>query len=164
MAKVYFPADRSPAEWRALATQGRKRSAESFERCDTDGFRSQWANDVMARLYDFLAEVAEAGNVRTFRALADLDGNLLNAREVQTPYGYAWAITNADGSTSWFNESQAKSGARRVAAHAKKGYKFVDYTSEAVVMLSDGMMPHPYAVPRRDAVKTVTGDSVEEDY
>jgi hypothetical protein len=118
----------------------------------------------MARLYDFLAEVAESGNVRTFRGLADLDGNLLDAREVQTRFGWAWAITNADGSTSWFNESQAKSGARRIATHAKKGYKFVDYTCEAVVMLSDGMQPHPFAVPRKGAVKTVTGDSTEEDY
>jgi hypothetical protein len=118
----------------------------------------------MARLYDFLATVAESGNVRTFRGLADLDGNLLDAREVQTRFGWAWAVTNADGSTTWFNESQAKSGERRRTAHAKKGFKFVDFTCEAVVMLSDGMQPHPYAVPRRDAVRTVTGDHTEEDF
>lgn len=35
---------------------------ESFERCDTDGFMSQWAHNVMARVAQVKADIVENGN------------------------------------------------------------------------------------------------------
>lgn len=107
---------------RAEATAARRRSAASFDRCDTDGFMSQWAADSMARLYDVQAEILENGGVAEFPALFDLDGNMLDAREVHTRYGWAWAITTPGGGTKWFNPSCAQDPARRVSTDRRKGY------------------------------------------
>ena len=38
---VYSPAERTATEWRAMARDCRKRSADSWERSDTDGSLSQ---------------------------------------------------------------------------------------------------------------------------
>jgi len=110
------------AELRAEATAARRRSAASFDSCDTDGFLSQWAADSMARLYDVQAEILENGGVAEFPALFDLDGTMLDAREVQTRYGWAWAITTADGGTAWFSPSCAQDPARKIATDRRKGY------------------------------------------
>lgn len=165
MSNVYFPATRTPAEWRAMSGQGRKTAAESFERCDTDGFASQAANGLMAQLYDLCAEIAENGGCDTFRGLADLDGNLLDAKEVETRYGWAWVITHADGSVSWFNESEAKNGERRRAANARKGYMLVDCMVPAVVMMGGGgngmagmFSCRPITRPMRGESWTVLGE------
>ncbi len=110
------------ASLREAARQSRIRSLESFERCDTDGCVSQWAADSMARLYDVQAEILENGGVAEFPALFDIDGNMLDAREVQTRYGWAWAVTTLDGGTAWFNPSHAQDETRRIATNRRKGY------------------------------------------
>lgn len=110
------------ASLREQARQGRVRSLESFDRCDTDGCVSQWASDSMAQLYTAQAEILENGGVAQFPALFDLDGNIVDAREVQTRYGFAWAITNTNGSTTWFNASRAQDDKRRIDTDRKKGY------------------------------------------
>lgn len=170
MSTVYFPGTRTPAEWREAARGGHKAAADSFDRCDTDGFASQAASTLMGRLYDLCAEVAENGGMSTFTGLADLDGNLLNAREVETRYGWAWVINHADGSVSWFNESQAKNGAKRQAANARKGYKLVDCRVPAVVMMGGGgtgmagmFSCYPITRPQRDAEWVVIGEQAYED-
>ncbi len=50
---------RTASEYRAEAAAKREQSRESFERCDTDGFLSQWASDISARLLDTKATLAE---------------------------------------------------------------------------------------------------------
>lgn len=45
---------------------------DSFDRCDTDGFLSQWASGVHSNLYLRLAELAEAGWVSEFPGLFDI--------------------------------------------------------------------------------------------
>lgn len=164
MSKPYFPADHTPAEWRNMRADSVRREAESWERSDTDGFLSQWASQCMARLYSYLAELAENNGVETFIGLADMAGNLLDAKIVDGKYGPVWCIRQADGSAKWFNESSARKGATRKAAHDRKGYKLVNYTAEAVVFLSNTMQPSPYPVPKRDAVKTVTGEIEYKDF
>jgi hypothetical protein len=131
-----FPADHTPAEWREMATKARQQSADSFQRCDTDGFLSQWASDQMATRYDRLADIAANGGKSDFQALTDLEGNLMDARYIETRYGWSWAITT-QGGTVWFNESQARNGARRRAAHERKGYRIVTVRCPAV-MWNDG--------------------------
>jgi len=171
MSTVYFPATKTANEWRELAKVDRKRSHDSFERCDTDGFLSQWANDTMAQLYETCADVADNDGHWTFTGLADLDGNLLDAREVETRYGWAWVITTKDGETKWFNPSEARNGERRRTANARKGYMLVDCMVPAVVMmggsgkgLAGAMSVRPIIRPMRGEVWTVLGEQAYEDF
>jgi hypothetical protein len=62
-----------PAALRAYAEARRQSSRESFERCDTDGFLSQWASDLTASLYDLQAHVAESNGLWMFAGLYDGD-------------------------------------------------------------------------------------------
>lgn len=133
MSSVYHPMDHTPEEWREMARESRARAAESWERSDTDGFLSQWAAGKVASDYDYIASIAERGGRSEFLALTDLDGNLLDARYIQTKYGWSWMIRNADGTTSWFNESHARSGEKRRKAHEAKGYRIVHVLREALV-------------------------------
>ncbi|MFS0885076.1 hypothetical protein [Aeromicrobium sp. 179-A 4D2 NHS] len=101
---------------------------DSFERSDTDGAVSQWASGISADRLRLEAQVVEQGGVHEFRALFDLEGNLVPAKNVQTRYGYAWAILsdpddpNSDV-TAWVNESKARKGAQRRKTMEKKGYR-----------------------------------------
>ena len=46
-------------ELRQQAKEAHQRSIDPFERCDTDGFLSQWASDCSARLLLEEADLAE---------------------------------------------------------------------------------------------------------
>ena len=138
MRNVDFPTDHTPAEWLAMAGQSNRTAAESWERSDTDGFLSQWANQKMAAHYRFMAELADNGGKFDFIRLTDLDGNLLDARIVDGKYGPVWCIRQADGSAKWFNESSARKGATRKAAHEKKGYRLVLVRQDAVYVWGEG--------------------------
>jgi hypothetical protein len=153
---VYFPENNTVEGWKQLARDCRRRSAESFERCDTDGFLSQAANNSMASLYDSCAKLAEMGGKAEFCGVADLDGNLLNAEQRDGQYGWYWLIRKEDGSVAFFSESKAKNPATARANNAKKGYKMVKYSCDAVVV-SSGFSGGSF-VPRRGAEKTVVGD------
>ncbi|WP_128378528.1 hypothetical protein [Streptomyces cavernae] len=108
---------------RAEARQHDADAAESFDRCDIDGFLSQWASGRMAGLKLLAADIAEAGGKWNFRGLFDLDGNLVPAVRVEGRWGWSWKLLDEHGRCAgWFNESKAKTEERRVAAHAKKGY------------------------------------------
>lgn len=135
MGTVYFPMDHTADEWKAKARECYQRSAESFERCDTDGFLSQWASDVTGRLYDQCAEVAANGGLWTFTVLADADGNVIEgARNVKTRYGWAWVTP--DG--VWFNPSRAEDEAVALARNLAKGFRLVQVKREAVVTMGEG--------------------------
>jgi hypothetical protein len=111
---------------RALAAEHARRSQESFDRSDTDGFLSQWASDLTARQYRLAADLAEAGDRAEFPALFDLDGNLVAAKLITTRYGTAWALLESDDPNSrfigWVNRSYAQKAATRNANMARKGY------------------------------------------
>ncbi len=85
------------AELKAEAAECYTRAAESFERCDTDGFLSQWANGLTGRLCDRQAEIAANGGMAEFWGLYDLDGNRLAAKMIDGRYGTCWAICDAKG-------------------------------------------------------------------
>lgn len=130
---TYFPKSHTADEWREMAAVRFNRAAESFDRCDTDGFLSQAASNTMGLLYNALAKLAEEDGRSEFIELADLDGNLLPARYVKTRYGYSWVYEDAAGITHWFHESKARKGEARRAAHEKKGYRLMEVTRDAVV-------------------------------
>jgi hypothetical protein len=148
MGKVYFPMDHTPDQWREMARECHQRSAESFERCDTDGFLSQWASTVTGRLYERLATVAESGGRWTFTTLADAAGNVIEgAREVKTRYGWAWVTPDGQ----WFNPSQASDPDVARARNLAKGFQLVQVERDAVVTLSEGgaMGCYPVVLPKR---------------
>jgi hypothetical protein len=118
---------KTPAELRAEASVLDNRAAESFERCDTDGFLSQWADGLTARLRRAQADLAEAGGTHVFPALFDTEGNLVAAKPVDGQWSSGWGILAADDPWSrfvgYFNPSRARDPKRRQAADAAKGYQ-----------------------------------------
>jgi hypothetical protein len=115
------------SQHREAATAADTRAAESFDRCDTDGFVSQWASGITARLERAKADLADAGGLASFPALFDTDGNLVPAKLVDGRYGMVWGLLpGADPSgrfTGWFSPSGAAAAARRQATDARKGYQ-----------------------------------------
>ncbi|QBZ72150.1 hypothetical protein SEA_KRADAL_264 [Streptomyces phage Kradal] len=112
------------AELREIAKGNDREAADSFDRCDTDGFLSQWASGITAEKYRLRADVAENGGMWSFPALFDLEGNLVPAREVHGQYGVFWSLLDAEGNRTGktFNESRAQNDKVRVRNDAKKGY------------------------------------------
>jgi hypothetical protein len=151
---------RTADQWRAMAVESNKRSAESFERCDTDGFLSQWASDTVAREYRAWADLAAENYQAEFPAIFDLDGKLMDARQVETRYGWAWAISLPGGGTAWFNESGARKGATRYRNDTGKGYRLGTVSREAYVVLegSNATSVGPCVRPVRDSAVTVVDD------
>jgi hypothetical protein len=122
---------RTADEYRAMAAAARKRAADSFERCDTDGCVSQWANDTSALLYDRLAALAEAGWVAHFKHLYTLDGERVNAKAIRTRYGLAWAVMDDAGQfTGEFLDYHLKP-----KTLAKKGYEIREELAPAYAEL-----------------------------
>lgn len=80
------------SELQQRAADKRQRAEESWERSDTDGFLSQWASDLGARLDDLNAEALELGGLVPVGVLVDKDGNIVPARIIETRYGPKWAI------------------------------------------------------------------------
>jgi hypothetical protein len=58
-------------QYREAAGAHAQERQDSFERCDTDGFLSQWASGINSSLNHRLAELAEAGWVSEFPGLFD---------------------------------------------------------------------------------------------
>src|SRR6476661_6496069 len=98
-------------EHRAAAQAADQAAYDSFERCDTDGFLSQWASGLNAQKHRLQAEIEDNGGKWEFPALFDLDGNLVPAKLISTRYGMSWALldpANPEGSfLGFFNDSQA---------------------------------------------------------
>lgn len=143
MITIYDPTTRTAAQWREMSQQARRTSQESYERCDTDGFLSQWANDRLAHLYSQIAGVAEDGGMFDFYMLTDLEGNRLDATQVKNQYGkWSWRIWDPETRrVSWFAESYARKGATRRANNRKKGYTFHTFRGAAVYKTGTGWIP-----------------------
>lgn len=86
------------AELRAKEQACRDEARASFERCDTDGWLSQWSNEIHAQLHSRRADIAEKGGVWTFPALFDLDGYRVRAKVINVKDRYSqgtkrvWAL------------------------------------------------------------------------
>ena len=72
-------------ELRSEAAKREQSAADSFDRCDTDGFLSQWASGLTARELRLQAEIEEADGLAEFRGLFDKDGNRIKAKLVTKP-------------------------------------------------------------------------------
>lgn len=156
-------------ELRQMAADCHKRSSDSFDRCDTDGFLSQWASDVTGNLYHLAADLAAAGWTRELSALFDLDGNLLDAELKDGKFGLSWMVRNADGSVRWVSTSRAKSAARRRAHYESKGVREGTVRRRVVPVMAAGgpFGCYPSFIVDRDhadQVEIVSTDNPGEDY
>jgi hypothetical protein len=89
--------DMTATEHRNAAKAADQEAYDSFERCDTDGFLSQWACGLTANLHRRQAEIMEAGGVAEFPALFNLDGQRVRAKLIDGKYGPCWAICDNRG-------------------------------------------------------------------
>lgn len=131
------PTRRSKAEeLRESAARHESDARESFERCDTDGFVSQWASGLNAQRDRCEADIQEAGGVATFGryALEDLDGNRVAAKLIRGKFGPCWALLDSTGE---FTGEFVGAHPRRASTLERKGYReAVDYfVAEAVADL-----------------------------
>lgn len=125
-------AESRAAELRAEAADHDLKAHESRERCDTDGFISQWADGLMAAEKRLQADIEEAGGRALFPALFDLAGNLVPAKQMQGQWGTYWAVLDDNGriTGTWFTPSKSSNARRARAADAAKGY-YVGYVMAA---------------------------------
>lgn len=135
-------------ELRAQAAACSRASQESFDRCDTDGFLSQWASDITASKLLTQAQLVEQGGIDHFTTLVDQEGNLVPVKKINTRYGLSYAVFSSF-------EALAEYGAEIVQwvkindkAIAKKGYKRVVVEAEGKVILGKGLNPSPFIVPK----------------
>lgn len=118
---------------RAQAAKDRQSAADSFERCDTDGFLSQWASGVMASQRDREAELANHGSLSIFPALLDEAGNI-HARIYTFPnrFGpgssYVFKVQRGE-KAEWVNAYYAKD-----STYQKKGLQKVWIIAPAKIM------------------------------
>jgi hypothetical protein len=120
----------TPTALRAQAADHDRAAHESFERCDTDGFMSQWAHGLSAEQKRLQADIEEDGGRATFLALFDTDGELVPAKWIETRYGLSWALLESDDPRSrfigWFNPSKASDAKEARRRDAAKGF-YVGY-------------------------------------
>ena len=102
------------------AAQHEQNAHDSFERCDTDGFLSQWADGIMARKYRLQAEIDAKGGMWDFPALFDLSGNLVPAKLIQSKFGLCWALLDASEN---FTGTFVTAFPKREATMTAKGYR-----------------------------------------
>lgn len=106
-------------ELRAEAAQHDRDAQESFERCDTDGFLTQWASGLTAQEKRAQAEIEENGGLSDFPALFDLEGNYVPAKLINGRYGLAWTLVDDEGT---FTGEFVSAFPKRRATIVGKGY------------------------------------------
>lgn len=145
MSSYNWYAQRTPEQWaaeadnfRRYAKESAQRAIESFDRCDTDGFLSQWASDSMALHYRACAELCDTQGLAEKPALFDLAGNLVSTRMINGQYGCAWLTTEdhvRSGGSQFVNPSHARKAATRHRNLKIKGY------TEGTVRIRCGVFP-----------------------
>lgn len=120
-------------ELREQAKQHTEDAYQSFERCDTDGFLSQWASAVNAQRCNLEADLLEAGGVWKFWGLFDLEGRRVRAKLINGQYGPCWAFCDAhDRFTGKFISAHPA----RPETLQRKGYVEADELAPAKVVVS----------------------------
>ena len=101
------------------AARHAKEAIDSFERCDTDGFLSQWASGICSNQDRIQADIERAGGVAEFSALFTTEGEWVAAKVIEGQWGERWMLLGADGrSNGVFLPYYPK----RRSTLAKKGY------------------------------------------
>jgi|DEB19_MinimDraft_3_1074340.scaffolds.fasta_scaffold39877_2 hypothetical protein len=133
-------------QYRALAKEAYERRIESFDRCDTDGFLSQWAQQIVESQYEKLAWLADNDFKYTFETLVDMDGNLVPCREIETKFGFAYGVYGSFQDAQNCGEIIKWVGITHRAAK-NKGYAIALVRSEATVEVGKGYAGNTYFAP-----------------
>ena len=81
---------------RKAAADSRRAAEDSFQRCDTDGFLSQWASNLTAQEHAAQAEILEHGGCAKFLGLFDsVTGERVPAKIISGDYGARWMLCDA---------------------------------------------------------------------
>lgn len=123
---------RTRREWLAYAdeldgaaTRKSQASAESFARCDTDGFLSQWAHDTNSRVDRANARIARNFGFVETRVLFNLDGTVASTHEGEGQYGPYWVLNDeaaARFGKRFVSMSKAHKDATRRKNNRAKGF------------------------------------------
>ena len=111
---------KTPAELRGEAAAHEQEARDSFERCDTDGFLSQWANGLTASKKHMEASLIEKGGVADMMGLFDLDGNRVRAKIITGQYGLCWAFCDTNDK---FIGKFISAFPKRASTMERKGYR-----------------------------------------
>jgi hypothetical protein len=86
------------AELEARATRAVEAERESFDRCDTDGFLSQWSHSMTRDLAQANARILENGGHAPFPVLCDASGEVLATVvfTFENPHPRGWGIQCRD--------------------------------------------------------------------
>ena len=76
---------------RTEAAEAAHSAAESFERCDTDGCLSQWADRITATLKNTQADLLDAGGVAEFPGLFEGERRV-EAKLIEGKFGPVWLV------------------------------------------------------------------------
>jgi hypothetical protein len=112
-------------EHRDLANASRKRSAESWERSDTDGFVSQWASDLTAREHEAWANLLDDDCMIVTEALFMLDGTIASTHSAYGDYGRYWVLNDLAAERygkRFFSPSKAQNPEREWNNNRTKGF------------------------------------------
>lgn len=130
----------TPETLRAEAVKLDNQAEESFDRCDTDGFLSQWALGLTAQQKRAQANIVENGGKSSFIGLFTLDGKRVRAKVIKTHPPFAkwatqltWAFCDANGK---FTGKFITCGLKEKNL-AKKGYK-EEYEEAPAKAIIDG--------------------------
>jgi hypothetical protein len=103
----------SASEHRQAAARAEQSAADSWERSDSDGFLSQWAEGLSAQKHRLAAEIAENGGKWHFKGLFDAQDRRVKARLVYVVDQYrgfgrekkaVWCLQDAQGKAiAWVN-------------------------------------------------------------
>lgn len=114
-------ATQTATDLRAAADQHERDAFDSFDRCDTDGFVSQWASGLNGQVARLQAELVENGGLSSFAALYDIDTDeRVPAKLIDGRFGLCWAICDESGS---FTGEFVSAFPKRESTMARKGYR-----------------------------------------
>lgn len=130
--RINWKQPRTDDEWAQLATDlwnhardNYRKSAESFERSDTDGALTQWALDTTAREYNVAASLADDHGYLEYHALFTVDGELASTHHGFGQYGEYWVLNDKAArkfGKRFFNPSQARNPDTEYRNNRKKGF------------------------------------------
>lgn len=125
-------------ELREKAAEHHLEALASFERSDTDGALSQWANNITSqRLHAEAALLENNGKVTVF-ALFDLDGNIASVHQGFGEYGEYWVLNDraaARYGKRFYSPSKAEKPLVAIRNDAKKGFAFGKILVDGVVVI-----------------------------
>lgn len=128
-------------EHREKAAQAEKAAQESWERSDTDGFLSQWASGLTARLHYRQAEILENGGTSEFPGLFNEAGERVKAKLLKLEdrfkgfgYKWVWLVLDEDNQAlAWVNDVDQPPNPR--SKMAQMGLHVEDETAPAVAFM-----------------------------